>query len=263
MEPETEVVFISVFNLGAIELAKNHLESLKRQNIDNYVAYVLDEESFDILQEEGYHVVWFKPENSTELSKEKEDFGTKLFNEFSYVRYLIIQQLLKEGKAVWYMDVDTVVLSDLNLVYNFYATNLKKYDIILQDDINMACTGCMLCFPTEKTMDMLETTYSRRNDEFNDQILLNTIVQEKYALTSSSEYESQEKIAILLLSRMEFPNGLLVFHPKHPNAQYAKLQEDFRSYRSGGGRVYFVHANWMVGIDTKISALKTLGAWFL
>lgn len=263
MEPEPEVVFISVFNLGAIELAKNHLESLKRQNIDNYLAFCTDKESFDILQEEGYHVEYFSCQESimnTDISKEKEDFGSKSFDDITFFRHLAILKLLKEGKAVWYMDVDTVVLSDLNLVYKYYATNMKKYDIILQDDINMACLGCMLCFPTEKTVEMLETTYNRRNDGFNDQILFNKIVQEK---GSSSETGSQENIKLLLLNRMEFPNGLLVFHPKHPNPQLAKLQEDFRTYRSGGGRVYFVHANWMVGIDTKISALKTLGAWFL
>ena len=110
-------------------------------------------------------------------------------------------------------------------------------------------------------MDILETTYNRRNDEFNDQILFNKIVQEKSLIKSESE--PQENIRLLLLNRMEFTNGLLVFHPKHPNPSYAKLQEDFRAYRLGGGRVYFVHANWMVGIDTKISAFKTLGAWFL
>jgi DNA-directed RNA polymerase subunit L len=46
-----ELLFISVFNLGGIPLALNHLESLRKQNIKNYRAYVTDKESYDILLE--------------------------------------------------------------------------------------------------------------------------------------------------------------------------------------------------------------------
>ena len=52
----TDLVFISVFNKGALEIATNHLESLKRNNISNYMAYVTDQESYDQLASLGYNV---------------------------------------------------------------------------------------------------------------------------------------------------------------------------------------------------------------
>ena len=35
------ILFISVFNLGCIEIAENHLMSLIKNNIHNYLAYIV------------------------------------------------------------------------------------------------------------------------------------------------------------------------------------------------------------------------------
>ena len=44
----SHVLFIAVFNFGGMTLVLNHLESLKRQGITNYRAYVSDQESYDV-----------------------------------------------------------------------------------------------------------------------------------------------------------------------------------------------------------------------
>jgi hypothetical protein len=44
-----DILFISVFNLGCIEIAENHILSLIHNGIMNYRAYVTDTDSFDIL----------------------------------------------------------------------------------------------------------------------------------------------------------------------------------------------------------------------
>jgi hypothetical protein len=117
-----DLLFISVFNYGCIGIAHNHLESLKRNRIQNYQAFVTDKESLEYLSSRGYHVVLI---DESQYTKEKTDFDTKPFNELSYLRYKIIQKLLQENKTVWYLDVDTVVLKDLNADYfkivNLYA----------------------------------------------------------------------------------------------------------------------------------------------
>lgn len=249
---ESEVLFISVFNYGAIEIAQNHLESLKKNGITNYMAYVLDKESFDFLQEKGYNVEHFT-NSENEISKGKEDFGTKAFQDINYIRYRIIQQLLEQGKTVWYMDVDTVVLVNLIPIYHYFA-NMHKYDMIFQDDINMACCGCILCFPTSKSIDIIKKTYELRNSADNDQIQLNQLLQTKI---------SQENMQVTLFPRMEFPNGLLCFHEKHGHKPYLELQQQFYKYKSENKPIYFVHANWMIGIDVKIAALKEKRLWFL
>ena len=255
---QENLIFISVFNYGAIEIADNHLASLKRQGIDNYMAYVTDQESLDYLQAKGYHVSFIHPSdyttsttNNAGLTKEKEDFGTNGFNDFSYVRYVVISKLLREGKTVWYMDIDTVVLSDVRR----YVNDSNGCDMIMQNDINMACTGCMLCYPTPATLKIMEDTFLRRNANYNDQLWLNNIMKPMIE-------KNQCKIAYF--QNHLFPNGLLYFHALHANPHFLDLQKRFRKYRDEEkGPVAFVHANWMVGIDKKITALKEHGLWFL
>jgi len=250
------LIIISVFNYGAIEIATNHLKSLQNQGIYNYMAYVTDQESLVELQEKGYHATLFPLEESaksaqTALSKEKENFGSKSFDDITYIRYLVITKLMKEGKTVWYLDVDTVVLSDIRLVLQ----EKEPYDMMLQNDINMACSGCMLCFPTPITIYMLENVHLYRNAGMNDQILLNKILR---------NYIEKSKCRIGYFQTHLFPNGLLYFHALHANPAFLELQRRFRKYRDEEkGPVAFVHANWMVGIDTKIAALKEHGLWFL
>ena len=56
---ENNILFISVFNLGCIEIAENHILSLIKSGIKNYRAYVCDKESFDILTLKGYNVIQY------------------------------------------------------------------------------------------------------------------------------------------------------------------------------------------------------------
>ena len=78
----SELLFISVFNFGGIELAKNHLESLKRNNISNYIAYVTDSESYDELIKSEYNVIKYISCNDS-INKEKNDFASPHFNNLS------------------------------------------------------------------------------------------------------------------------------------------------------------------------------------
>ena len=150
-------------------MAKNHIESLKRNNINNYIAYVTDDESYDELLNCNINI---KKYVSNLINKEKNDFATPEFNNLSYTRYNIISSLLKEGKTVWYCDVDTVILSDLN---SFYSNLNKHIDMYFQDDINMICTGCMLFRPSILTIKLSEFMYSNKNIQNNDQVFLNNI----------------------------------------------------------------------------------------
>ena len=237
------ILFVSVFNLGCIEIAENHLISLKKVGIENYMAYVTDMESLHILTEKGYKVTYLE----SEVMKEKQDFDTEKFNDISYLRYNIINKLLKEGKIVWYLDVDTVVLYNLNeLVPIFFKSN---NDLIIQNDMNMPCTGCMLFFPNKKNMALTEYVYNNRTPKTNDQILLMHILK-----------ENKFNLKVHLLEPTIFPNGLLYFNERHPDPKFKDIHEHFKNSKNP---VYFVHANWMVGVDTKIEALKTKSLWYI
>ena len=240
------VLFISVFNFGGITIALNHLESLKRQGITNYRAYVSDQESYDVLIEKG-HPVEKITGSDTALTKEKTDFGATDFNTLSYTRYKVIGELLRQNQPVWYLDIDTVVLQNLNDMYEVLKN--AKYDAVMQNDINMLCTGCMLLFPTQNAIQLCDVVYGNRTSRDNDQIILAHILR-----------NTPQRYSIFALNMWQFPNGLLFFKELDKNPRYRELQEQFKQSTCP---VYFVHANWMVGVENKINALKEKGLWYI
>ena len=240
----SELLFISFFNYGAIELAKNHLETLKRNNISNYTAYVTDDESYNELKLD-YNVSKYVGDESDYVSKEKKDFGSIEFSKMCYIRYKIINELLKQGKVVWLLDVDTVVFHDLN---NYYNSLKKGFDMIFQNDINMLCCGCMLFVPNIKTIQLTAFMYENKNNIYNDQVFINKI------------FRNNPIFNIGVLNVNQFPNGLLYFNELKPEPHFREAQEKFNNSKEP---VYFVHANYMVGIQTKINAFKEKNLWFI
>ena len=63
-----------------------------------------------------------------------------------------------------------------------------------------------------------------------------------------------------LFSIFNFPNGLLYFNLLDNNPILNNAQQQFKKSTE---QVYFVHANWMVGKDTKIKALKEKNLWYI
>lgn len=242
-----ELLIISVFNLGGVSLALNHLESIRKQNIKNYKAYVTDKECFDIVSQQGHPVEIVSETVNYTPTKNKSDFGTKEFNTLSYTRYKVITELLRKNIHVWYLDIDTVVLQNLNDVYE----DLKQLnrDVIMQNDINMFCTGCMLCFPKPNAIKLMSMIYEKRTSEDNDQITLMNILKSNIL-----------PVKAMALNMLQFPNGLLYFSELNKNPRYRELQLNFKNSTHP---VYLVHANWMVGIETKIKAFKDKNLWFL
>jgi len=235
-----DILFISVFNLGCIEIAENHIVSLLRSGITNYRAYVTDIECFNLLIKKSYNVVYYPIQQSTQ----KMNFGTSGFNDLSYVRYKIINELLNENKTIWYLDVDTVVLHDLNpLVSNFIGK-----DIVMQNDINMPCSGCMLCYPTDVCKEITNIIYNSRTSSENDQILLAQLLY------------NNKNIQLQLLDHEMFANGLLYFNELSNHEMYRRLQLEFKNTQKP---LYLIHANWMVGVETKINELKKKNLWYV
>lgn len=250
-----DLIFISVFDKGCIDLALNHLISLKKADITNYMAHVTDRYSYTRLILEGYNVTLCGEDilgRTVGVNLEKKDFDTPDFNMLSYTRYAIISKLLREGKSVWYMDTDTVVLANLNKIY----AELKKLneDVIFQNDITMICTGCMLWFPSEKTISLCEEMYSIKNSDYCDQMVLAKNLPQ--LIERGYEFDT--------FFMNYFPNGFLYFDESDVNIMenLKKIKEKFKDeYKQE--HVFFVHCNWMIGSETKINALKKKGLWYL
>ncbi len=248
------ITFISVFNEACLPLAKNHLESLKRNNITNYIAYVTDEASYNKLRS-NYNVIHLL---DTNISNDKKDFNTEDFNKLSYLRYYIIQQYLDQNKPVWYLDIDTVVLQDLNGKYNELLEVYKKYnvDALFQSDINAICTGCMCLFPTQNTKNLIERIIKEKVRNANDQMFMNYLIQQQ-----------NHPLSFDLLELDEFPIGYLYFNNKYVvpvGESLSKVVEAKQKYDQNEKKnPYLIHANWIIGNENKIKSLQESNLWYL
>jgi hypothetical protein len=239
--------FISVFNYGVIELAKNHIKSLRECGINNHCSYVTDEESLIELTALGYPVVYVK---NTQTNKDNFNFGTVDFNNMSFLRYYIIHTLLEQGIDVWYLDVDTVVLKNVIPIY----LDLKQEnncDICFQTDLNMPCTGCMLLFAKEKTKQFIKIIIQNKTNQTNDQILVGAILRQNQNIIKYGEF-----------SHFTFPNGVMFIGHDFVNVpEYlVNIKTEYMNKRN---ETYLVHANWMIGDETKKNAFNKYGLWKL
>jgi hypothetical protein len=151
------------------------------------------------------------------------------------------------------MDVDTVVLNDLRKIYGQLKN--RGVDVFFQNDINMPCSGCALYFANPKTFAFVSTVEDNQTDKFGDQIIVREIISQLRFDPNFVKYAT--------LNEATFPNGLLYFKEDFVNVpeMFKGIKTEFQEMEKKD--VYFVHANWMIGNDTKTNALKKYGLWFL
>jgi hypothetical protein len=251
-ENKTNLIIISVFNTGSLALAINHLTSLRNQQITNYMAFAQDENTFQTVKSLGFNV---QPVSDIPFfTNEKKDFGTPDFVAMSFVRYKVIHEMLQKYDAVWYLDVDSVVLADINQYFaKSWASKRNVLDMVFQNDIHMICSGCVLYFSNEKTIQCTKHVYDHMNRYIPDQHFVAGMLQ-----------QNPDYFQIELMDYMDFPNGLLYFDSSDtigvpPNLAY--LKKDYND-RKGDRSPQFVHANWMVGNENKERALRKYGLFY-
>lgn len=256
-----ELLFVCAFDFGSSDLGLNHLQSLRNNNITNYMAFVTDKKCYEKIKSHKFNVTLI--DDTGELKNrgfftKKKNFGESDFIETSFLRYKIIAEQLEKHKAVWYMDVDTVVLQDLNKHYEICKaqrdpkTN-KSFDIIFQEDFHSKCSGCMLFSSNQRTIDAAKYMFKGMNPVMPDQHYFAKFMR-----------ENPNVFITAIFDPMEFPNGLLYFDldeliPIPPEFMTIKHQYENAVKKP----LAFVHANWMIGIDNKIKALQKHGLWFL
>jgi hypothetical protein len=251
MGEKKEIVFVSVFNYGCIDLALNLLQSIRNNSFEkHHICYVTDNESYYLIKKQNYNVELF---SSLSFNKDKNDFDSIEFNNISYARYYVLKELASKYNNMWYIDTDIVILSNL---YDYYINQIKnkniKYDLIFQNDINMRCTGCFLMRTSDKTLKWIENMIENKRN-IGDQIILREIIQRGLL----------DGYTVRLFLNHKFPNGLLYFAELNDNPHMRQHQIEYRNRPNRGSEAMLVHANYMIGIDTKIEAFKKHNLWFI
>jgi len=275
---EKQCIIISVFNDGVYDLALNHLTSLRNQNITNYMAFTTGAKTFADFKERGFNIKFLEANN---LRAGKLEWNKQEFNKFNALRYELMKQALTTYKYVWYLDVDTVVLDDLN---KYIPLTDTAFDCKLQDDISMPCTGCMLLKRTDQTLvliNMILKSLRQWKYQHNDQLCLRDVLSRYFGWASTpAELQASRQgrrgpkytIKLKMFDRATYPNGLLFFdeesrglHRDAPEraADKQHLAEKDKYEAIPNKSPAFVHANWMLGNEKKITAFKKYGLWFI
>jgi len=246
---ENDCLIISVFNDGVYDLALNHLTSLKKQGIKNYMAFTTGEKTFKDFKEKGFNITFYKA-NDLQLGELK--WSGYEFNKFDALRYKIAKELLLTYKYVWYLDVDTVVLDNINTV----APKINC-DCCFQDDINMLCTGCIFFIRTNSTLILINRILkeiSNYDYKHNAQLILRSIIKSQCV----------PYLKVKVFNRVKFPNGLLFFDEEIIGKKTGFLKAEKDKYEAIPNKSpAFVHANYIVGNEKKINAFKKYGLWFI
>ena len=243
-----DCLIFCVFNDGVYELALNHLTSLKKQGIKNYMAFTTGKKSHDLLKEKGFNI---KLIANGENHNEEFSYSSDEFGMFSYLRYKIMLPLLEKYKYIWYLDVDTVVLGDINGEIDRDAA----WDLFIQDDIQMPCTGCMLFRSSYPARKAIKQIWDFKSPIIHDQITLANLIKNKNI-----------SMIICKFPLCKFIPGLLYFDDDEIcklDELDKKIRDKFKDDKYIRELPVFVHANFMIGTDNKIAALKRHGLWFI
>ena len=240
-----EPIYISIFNSSEILLAHNHLVSLRKIGIVNTISYCTNEVLSEKLNKHGF------------TSKFIDEKYSK--NEFSYIRFKIMLELLEKYKHVWYLDVDTVILGDI-----WKAVNKEgDWDIQFQDECMVPSTGNILAKNTEKTKYLLELLYKNINKEFNGQNCLSGLLKER---------KLEQPINIKIMSIYKFCTGILIFSNHFLvklNGEKKKLRDTIKKHfietfkKNNLPYPLLIQANYILTNENKIKAMKYHKLWFI
>ncbi len=264
--------FLWVTNAGAARITANSIASLQRHvRKREHPLFVgtLDPESERVISSlvDCTDVRFFRLDEETtwrsseiELPSDYADWGTEDFRLICKAKYYAISKVLRDtGKPVVFTDGDIAFLKNPATYFDQSAA-IDNTRILAQNDKDLKhcnedfdvqyppgrippgsqiCAGFTGWQPTRTHLNIAEYIGKRVTQETCDQTIFNRL-----------PFWKRRHVQLLPLSL--FPNGSLAFGNREHGRPEIRLQG-----------MYMVHANWRLGLESKIKVLKEDGYWFL
>lgn len=226
---------VTYTNAAHIKMCENMMLSAEKHfDITPYI-YCMDKESKDYFLQTKWNTnvreCSFVACKSGALDWGTPDYRVLIRNKF----FAIKEVLLETNLPVLFCDSDIFFFKNpipyLESIHHQHSVN-----IITQTDPphTPICTGFICLYPTQDVFTAIDFVNQQATDfskVFDDQL---GFIQAVY----------QNRLSFYSLEQSLFPNGNTFFNEK-------KLCPD----------KYIIHANYMVGHDTKVTALKGASAW--
>ena len=264
--------FLWVTNCGAAEITANSIASLQphlRNGEHSLFVGTLDGDAEKVIAShiDCSEIQFFRLDQESawracniDVPSDYKEFGTGDFRLICKAKYYAITKTLrKTGKPVVFSDGDIVFLQN---PAEFFESSqaIDSSKILAQNDRyvgdcngeigvqyspgrrpkrSQVCAGFTGWQPTAAHLKIAEYIGRHVSADTCDQTVFNKLPFWK-------------RRHIQLLPQDRFPNGSFVFGDSEDGQPDIDLQD-----------MYMVHANWMLGVETKISALKGSGYWYI
>jgi hypothetical protein len=241
-------VLITYSNYGYIDFAKNLILNLANVLKNHKLHfYCLDKQTYDELSNYTYEfltVELFEQNVSTEF----QNYNTVLYNKLTHTKTNVLRNALSKYPFIHFIDCDIVCMKEPSADH---YSQYSSYDIVFQydyyyKDISTAyfdiwqCTGNMSLRRSPGTLNIISKLEELQdsNDNKNDQACL----LELFRLAGISDVRNYRLAKLFVYPPEEYTNG---------------------SWKGDISKIYFFHANHVIGKEKKIILLKKVKQWLL
>jgi hypothetical protein len=243
---------VTLANEGMIRLTDNLIYSIRKTGMKNRIHVLCtDKEVFSYYHKDERVVALFSEKvHFQEVSKKYSNYGSKLFQSITLHKYPGIKQVMKEthDDAI-FIDGDISILKN----FNSYFDNFKELNheiLCSQEPGGHFCAGLTYFIHCDGALKFIDQHIALSRERvllekyFSDQSIFNELANSVFCTTN-----------ITRLPESQFCNGYyLKSKGRKEGALNSKVIDD---------EMYCVHANWIIGIESKICFLRKLGVYFI
>jgi hypothetical protein len=244
-----DLLIVSISNYGFKNLTLNWITNLYKLGFNKFVVFCFDQELYEFLSEKGYkNNLAIVPSNwlDFKISKSFSSWATKDYNQITQAKPQIWYQLLKLKLNIFFSDSDVAwlnknIIDHLKFIYEYSTADLL-FSVDQEHRNNYYNTGLFMAKCTPYSIDLFLNLINeqRKSPEHSiDQIVLGNMLKK-------TKFNDSR---IIGLDPILFASGKVFLHDK--------LNKRFNL------TPYTFHANYLVGIEAKINALKANNLWFL
>jgi hypothetical protein len=241
-------VLITYSNFGYIDFAKNlilNLANVLKHHKLHF--YCLDKQTYDELSQYKYEFLTLELFEQN-VSTEFQNYNSVLYIKLTHTKTNVLRNALNKYPFIHFIDCDVVCIKEPSADH---YSRYSSYDIVFQydyfyKDISTAyfaiwqCTGNMSLRRSPGTLSIISKLEELQssNDNKNDQVCL----LEMFKLAGVNDVRNYKSAKLFVYPPEEYTNG---------------------SWKGDMSKIYFFHANHVIGKEKKIGLLKKVNYWLV
>jgi len=246
---KNDLLILSVSNYGFKDLTLNWITNLNKLDFKKFIVFCFDQELYEFLSKKGFkNNLAIVPSNWLDfnVSKSYSSWATKDYNQITQAKPQIWYQLLKLNCNIFFSDSDVAwlnknILDHIKYIYTYSTADLL-FSIDQEGRNNYYNTGLFFAKSTPYSiqlfLDLINEQRKSPEHSIDQQVFSRMLIKRKF-----------NDSRIIGLDPILFASGKVFLHEKLNK----KLNLN----------PYTFHANYLIGMNAKINALKENNFWYI